>query len=311
MSEAYPVAGSSSDWQQLGAGPRYDAEEAYAAHEMEDDSTSSSATSSDDGYEDTSMPDLSQYTNADAAEAVYYQYRTAKRNWRRFTGRPVRRFRRVFKRDFKRRGKGRGKGKGRGRPRGFFYTQDDVQVFLKGRGKGSRSHTSGKGHGRHQNPKDRDGNIMKCRICDSEEHLMARCPQNKGKGKGGSRPASSGFTGWTLQTPAPAGQLSAGTVSDRTPWDNEVFEAPRAAFSVFMVENASADPASSDPTWATDPWLQSSGFQLRTSPFAAGPQQLPYNPWATYQARQMQPPNPFASAPAPPRHPTGSPVASV
>ena len=25
---------------------------------------------------------------------------------------------------------------------------------------------------------------MKCRICDSEEHLMARCPQNKGKGKG-------------------------------------------------------------------------------------------------------------------------------
>ena len=79
-SEAYPVAGSTSDWPQLGAGPRYDAEEAYAVHEMEDDSTSSSATSSDDGYEDTSMPDLSQFTNAEAAETVYYQYRTAKRN---------------------------------------------------------------------------------------------------------------------------------------------------------------------------------------------------------------------------------------
>ena len=177
LTEAYPVAGSSSDWQPSpGAGPRYDIEESYAVGEHEDDSSSSSATSSDDGYEDTNMPDLSQYSNAEAAETVYYQYRAAKRNWRRFTGRPVRRFRRVFKRDYRRRGKGKGKGKSRGRSRGFFYTHDDVQVFLKGKGKGSRSHTSGKGHGRHQNPKDRDGNIMKCRICDSEEHLMVRCP---------------------------------------------------------------------------------------------------------------------------------------
>merc|ERR1712240_855563 len=106
--------------------------------------------------------------------------------WRRFNGKPVRRFRRFFKKSFRRKGKGKGKGKGkrgnfsRG---GFFYTQDDVQCFLKGKGKGHRSHTSGKGHGRQKNPKDRSGNIMKCRICDSDEHLMANCPQGEGKGK--------------------------------------------------------------------------------------------------------------------------------
>ena len=103
MFEAYLVADSSSSWQHHSSEPRYDAGASYAALEQEDDSCSSSATSSDDGYEDTNMPDLSQLTNADAAETIYYQYRAAKRNWRRFTGRPVRRFRRFFKRDFKRR----------------------------------------------------------------------------------------------------------------------------------------------------------------------------------------------------------------
>ena len=116
------------------------------ADEDDQDSWSSSATSSDDPNEQVGMPDLSQMGNDEAAEAVFYQYRNAKKVWRRFTGKPARRFRRAFKRSFKHR-KGKGKGaKGRSwfQPRGFFYTGEDVQVFLKGTGKGHRAHTVGK-----------------------------------------------------------------------------------------------------------------------------------------------------------------------
>jgi len=48
--------------------------------------------------------------------------------------------------------------------------------FLSGKGKGDRSHSSGKGFGRRKNPKDRNGQIMKCHECQSDEHLVARCP---------------------------------------------------------------------------------------------------------------------------------------
>eukprot|EP00974_Lingulodinium_polyedra_P114268 11062903-Lingulodinium_polyedra.AAC.1 len=44
-------------------------------------------------------------------------YREARRAWRRFTGKPVRRFHRNFKRTIRRSGEGRGKGE----RRGFFY----------------------------------------------------------------------------------------------------------------------------------------------------------------------------------------------
>ena len=61
--------------------------------------------------------------DAEASEAIFYHYRSAKRVWRRFTGKPVRKFRRYFKRTIRRKGEGPSEGKGRG----FFYTQDDVQ----------------------------------------------------------------------------------------------------------------------------------------------------------------------------------------
>merc|ERR1711994_186934 len=167
---------------------------AFPAVQAVDDSSSASDTSSDDGNEVLDGPDTSQMTEADAAEAVFYRYRQARRAWRRFTGKPVRRFRRNFKKTL--RGYGRGQRKGRGR--GFFYTQDEVFAFLKGKGKGNRSHTSGKGHGRRKNPRDRNGDIMKCSICGSEDHFRANCPQGKGKGNGskggGFQPASSPST---------------------------------------------------------------------------------------------------------------------
>ena len=88
---------------------------------------------------------------AEAAEAIFLQYRMAKRTWRRFTGRPVRRFRKTFKKTLRRTSKGHSKGNGRG----FFYTGDELHVYLMGKGKGHRKGTAGKGHGRHKNPEDR------------------------------------------------------------------------------------------------------------------------------------------------------------
>ena len=117
----------------------------------------------------------------EAAHHIYLQMRTAKRTWRRFTGRPVRRFRRFFKAS---KGRGKGKIKGKRSPgQAFMYTQDEVNAFLSGKGKGGRSHSSGKGFGRKKNPKDRNGQLMTCHNCGSDEHLVARCPQ-KGQGKG-------------------------------------------------------------------------------------------------------------------------------
>ena len=110
-----------------------------------EDATSSSATSSDEGDElipDSFNPGTSAMTDAEASEALFYQHRMAKKAWRRFNGKPVRRFRRFFKRSFRRKGKCKGKGKrGKFTRGGFFYTQDDVQCFLKGKGKGHRAHT--------------------------------------------------------------------------------------------------------------------------------------------------------------------------
>jgi len=164
-------------------------EQAYAADtdaDMEDDGTDTD-TSSDDGTEDLGVPDTTNMSEAEAAENIYMMYRRAKRAWRRFTGKPVRRFRRAIKFQ-KRRRKGKGKGKG------FFWTHDDTLVYLKGKGKGHRANSSGKGHGRRKNPKDRQGNIMRCRICNSDEHFDALCPQ-KGSGKGSKGGPNTSFSG--------------------------------------------------------------------------------------------------------------------
>eukprot|EP00974_Lingulodinium_polyedra_P020265 1958672-Lingulodinium_polyedra.AAC.1 len=59
---------------------------------------------------------------AEAAEVLLNQYRRARRAWRRFTGKPVRRFRRGSRRTIRRKGEGKGKGKGH---RGFFFTRDE------------------------------------------------------------------------------------------------------------------------------------------------------------------------------------------
>ena len=66
--------------------PEGQASMTYPTWEM-DDSTSSSCTSSDDGQEPmTDVPDTSRMNEQDAAEAIYFRYRQARRAWRRYTG---------------------------------------------------------------------------------------------------------------------------------------------------------------------------------------------------------------------------------
>ena len=72
-------------------------------------------------------------------------------------------------------------------------------AFLQSKGKGHSKNTTGKGFGRKGNPKDRNGEVMKCRICQSTEHLMARCPK-KGEGKGSSSSSLPGFTGYASES---------------------------------------------------------------------------------------------------------------
>ena len=123
----------------------------------------------------------------EAAEHIYVQYRKARRTWRRFTGEPVRKLRRHIHHVKKT------KGKGNVKSCGFMWTHDDALAYLKGRGKDGRVSSSGKGFGRRKNPKDRAGNIMKRRVCDSEEYFAAKCPKGTCRGKGASGFAS--FTG--------------------------------------------------------------------------------------------------------------------
>ena len=77
-------------------------------------------------------------------------------------------------------------------------TQEEVNAYLKGKGKGNRANTSGKGFGRKGNPTGRDGQKLKCHKCGSEDHLIKNCPQGGGgggKGKGG------GSTGMPFAAP--------------------------------------------------------------------------------------------------------------
>ena len=149
---------------------------------------------------------------------------------------------------------------------------------------------------------------MKCRICDSEEHLMARCPQNKGKGKGGTYSTPPGFTGLTLPESAAADPGPVRVAAERAPWSEETFHAPRETFSVFMVGHPRLDPVPIDPTWIADPWVRSSGLSLSARSLPVLPSQPSYAPWATYQAQRARQASPRGPAQSSQQIPTGSPV---
>ena len=247
--------------------PAYDGSDyTQAFPSIEEEDGTDSETSSDDGGEiiqDTSIDGLGE---AEIGERLFMAYRRARRQWRRYTGKPVRRFRRTIK-HMKKWRKGRGKG--------FFWTGQDTEAYLNHKGKGHRKHTSGKGHGRKGNPKDKHGNKMLCKGCDSDQHFIKDCPnpwkQQKGGGKGGSQPTQ-GFMGLTYSEsscpPEERGntfhasnssgrhQPDAAASSYSPPWEEGdlVFEAPSQIFTSFQQEDEIPPPPQPDPFTANDPW---------------------------------------------------------
>ena len=142
-------------------------------------------------------------------------------------------------------------------------------MFLKGKGKEHRQGSSGKGFGRRKSPKDKQGNTMRCRICNSEEHFVAKCPQAKGTGKGSTVPSL--FSGWTetndlvlagsRRTAEPARRPAVSTTSS-PPWTiGQTYDPPR---TIFMVNNLLTGPpniltgpksdAREVPMQVDDPW---------------------------------------------------------
>ena len=188
-----------------------------------------SDTSSDSGHEPIAFDDVEPMNDQDALEHVFLQYRHAKRRWRRYTQRPVRKYRRVLK--FMKRRKYHHSTRGRGHsPRfnrsggsrrfGFgnntsggrshhrrrfhrrvYLGNDEIQAYLRNKGKGHRANTTGKGHGRKGNPRGKDGVPLLCRICQSPDHFQAKCPQNTGGGKGKGKSGGLGKGGPPMPSP--------------------------------------------------------------------------------------------------------------
>lgn len=113
----------------------------------------------DDGFStDTSSDDGSDVPpDVDPTEA-YQEYAFARKKWRRVANKFPRRYRKF--------GKG---GKG-GKPAYAAFLPP--QAFAGGKG-GSGA----KGSFRKKNPKDKSGQVMRCNICQSDEHLWRKCPK--------------------------------------------------------------------------------------------------------------------------------------
>ena len=134
---------------------------------------------------------------AEKEQAIFWAYQKAKGRWRQYMKKPNRRVRRHFRKYQRKKGKGKGKrlsGKAISTFATDCTTEEYEEIFMggKGRGKG-RGHragkrSSGKGFGRKQNPRGKDGQIMKCLgnngQCGSTTHLKRDCPHEKGRGKG-------------------------------------------------------------------------------------------------------------------------------
>jgi hypothetical protein len=83
------------------------------------DEETDSATSADSGIEEVTDIDFAHLSDRDASEQSFSAYGRARRARRRFTGKPIRRFRHVIK---------RAKGYRKGNGARFFWTQDDTFV---------------------------------------------------------------------------------------------------------------------------------------------------------------------------------------
>ena len=129
-------------------------------------SDTDTATISDDCTQAFDAPGLRGLTDQEIDATLYWGYHKAKTQWRRRMARPSRKVRRVFrkkvgKHSYNRQGRAHG-------ARHYFQ-------------KRSKKHSSGFGTGKRtgKNPRGKDGKIMKCLKCGSEDHFQAECPMNQ------------------------------------------------------------------------------------------------------------------------------------
>jgi hypothetical protein len=158
--------------------------------EIDSDNNTDTDTSSDDYQEPIDDSDLLGLTDQAACTEALWQYRQAKRKFRRVAGyKPVRRVRRFSKRASK------GKGRGRSFGKGSYLESSDCQAYLTKKGKGRKG--SGKGFGRYfqgkKNPIGKDGKPMLCHKCGSDSHLMNECPKNSSQHYNQSQPPAQPF----------------------------------------------------------------------------------------------------------------------
>ena len=191
----------------------------------------SSMTSSDEGLPD---PESAAFASVEVmgqtrfdddaiASELYLQYRAARKKWRRFTGRVPRRYR-----------KGKGKGHGSGtNPYGKTYASFlPPGAFAGGKGKG-------KGKGPRTNPRGRDGKVLRCSKCNSEQHLWRQCPLVTQPTSTASHFAQSGFQpAIALHSSASAPPLSR-DMSDTIAGSAEVRSLPGVTFSSHYVSATS------------------------------------------------------------------------
>ena len=246
-------------------------------------------TSSDDYNDEYDDEDLQGLNDDEKFERLYFQKSFAKRRFRRFTGKPVRKVRRFYKRrgeSWAKQGKGRGKGR-----RTFMFGDysksalvQESNAFLANSYQANTS-TSGKGFGRKGgNPIGPDGKKRKCFECGSEDHLKAQCPKlnggtlltkshlfQKGKSKGKSKSKKT-FLSDFIQSSA------TGVAAASSSYTATHSEAPVSLFSGLVTEYqgpfsaeslAKADPPSTathfaKPIFMTndsnfDPWASAAG----------------------------------------------------
>ena len=148
-----------------------------------EDDEFSSATDTDDGVSD---PEAAQIYHAFTDEAsmageLYHNYLVAKRRWRRFSGKPPRRYRRSFWDDQRR---DRQAQRLQRSPYGRVYASFLPNSAFAGN-KGAKG-GKGKGKGGARNPRGKDGKVLLCSKCGSDQRLWRRCPQTTG----GTAPAT-------------------------------------------------------------------------------------------------------------------------
>ena len=142
----------------------------------------SSSTETDDGESDPDASKLYAHYDSDPAllgNVLYGEYMLAKQRWRRFSGRPPRRYRRGHFNKFRQKNNYQ-KLQRFGKTYASFLPPN---AFAAHRGPGGKSggKSGGKGAKSKMNPRGRDGQPLKCHRCGSVEHLIRKCPNPDNK----------------------------------------------------------------------------------------------------------------------------------